>query len=115
MVLGIHEQGGGDKLPRGYMLSTKKKADTQFFYVLGYIPRLGYIALRLGTLRLMNLNFWLVASFMRGGTVPPLIMYGDGQVYKEAARSIWQLNQRWTCRFDPRWLQFLIFNKKFDF
>jgi hypothetical protein len=41
----IHEQGGGQ--PRGYMVSTKKSS-APIFYVLGYIPRLGYIALRLG-------------------------------------------------------------------
>jgi hypothetical protein len=51
----IYEQGGG-KPPQGYMVLIKKKIGTHLhyfkqmlysFYVLSYIPRLGYIALRL--------------------------------------------------------------------
>jgi hypothetical protein len=42
----IHEQGGEQATSRLYGVDQKRSA--LIFYVLGYIPRLGHIALRLG-------------------------------------------------------------------
>ena len=46
----MNKEGG--QATSGLYVVDQKKADTQFFYVLDYIQRLGYIALRLGTPRL---------------------------------------------------------------